>query len=93
MKFSWRPNKAAKNIRKHKVSFHEAATVFADPLSVTVSDPDHSNDEERYIIVGFSNRGRLLMVSHTERGNMIRLISARKLTPEERRQYEEAGFL
>lgn len=92
MKFEWHPQKAAKNIRKHKVSFHEAATVFADPLSITISDPSHSQDEERYIIIGWSNRRRLLMVSHTEYTNRIRLISARQLTRKERKEYEKENF-
>ncbi len=72
--------------------FTEAATVFVDPLSTTVPDPDHSIEEERYIIVGTSHRGRLLMVAHTEQGDRIRIISARELTRRERRQYEEGNI-
>lgn len=81
--------KEAKNIRKHKVTFSEAATVFGDTLSTTVSDPDHSEEENRYIIIGLSHRHRFLMVAHTERGERIRIISARTLTPTEREAYEE----
>jgi hypothetical protein len=73
------------------VSFAEAATIFEDDLSVTIYDPDHSEDEDRYITIGLSNRGRLLMVAHTERGDTIRIISARELTSAEREAYEE-GF-
>jgi len=87
--FEWDPTKADENLRKHKVSFNEATSVFGDFLGTTVSDPDHSLDEHRYITVGLSNRGRLLMVAHAERHERIRIISARKLTPNERRVYEE----
>ncbi|MBO9370783.1 MAG: BrnT family toxin [Chloroflexi bacterium] len=89
MEFEWDPQKAARNWQKHKVHFSEAATVFADPLSVTVVDPDHSAEEDRFIIIGQSYRGRLLIVSFTERGERIRIISARKLTRAERKAYEE----
>ena len=89
LKFEWHPNKANWNKRKHNVSFAEASTVFADPLSATVHDPDHSVEEDRYITVGFSERNRLLIVSHTERGDRIRIISARELTTSERKDYEE----
>ena len=91
MEFDWDPNKATSNLRRHNVSFGEAATVFSDPLSTTVPDPDHSLDEDRAITVGLSHYGRLLMVAHTERGDHIRIISARELTRTERAQYEE-GF-
>jgi hypothetical protein len=91
MEFDWDPNKATSNLRRHNISFGEAATVFSDPLSTTVPDPDHSLDEDRSITVGLSHRGRLLMVAHTERGDRIRIISARELTRTERAQYEE-GF-
>ncbi len=87
--FEWDPTKAKENLRKHRVSFNEATSVFGDFLGTTVSDPDHSLDEHRYITVGLSNRGRLLMVAHAERHERIRIISARKLTPNERRAYEE----
>ncbi|MDL1975035.1 MAG: BrnT family toxin [Deltaproteobacteria bacterium] len=89
MKFEWNPNKAKKNIEKHGVSFDEAATVFFDPLSMTYDDPDHSYDENRYIIIGLSDLGRLLFVSHAETDNIIKIISARQLTRKERKQYEQ----
>ncbi len=88
LQFEWDPNKATHNKRKHKVSFEEAMTVFADTFSATTSDPDHSEEEDRFIIIGYSDHHRVLIVSHTERGNRIRIISARELTPFERRQYE-----
>jgi uncharacterized DUF497 family protein len=71
MKFEWDENKAAKNLSKHQVSFDEAKTVFDDPLYIDFYDPDHSEDEDRYLIVGQSTRGRLLIVSYTERGNQF----------------------
>ena len=89
MNFEWDSRKAARNIRKHGVSFHEAATVFGDPLSITYPDPDHSSSEERYLTVGLSRAGRVLVVAHTDRGGRIRVISARKTTPRERKHYEE----
>jgi uncharacterized protein len=87
MEFEWDAAKAASNRRKHKVSFSEAATVFGDALSATVPDPDHSAEENRYIIVGMSSWGRLLIVAFVERPGS--LIGARKLTLTERREYEE----
>lgn len=87
--FEWDPGKAERNILKHGIPFEEAATVFGDPLSVTVSDPEHSAEEDRYIIVGLSRRHRLLIVSFAERGDRIRIISARELTRAERKAYEE----
>lgn len=87
--FEWDPEKATRNLGKHKVSFSEAATVFEDPLSFTVPDPDHSDEERRLITLGSSAQGRLLMVAHTERGDRLRLISARTLTRSERKAYEE----
>lgn len=89
LQFEWDPLKDSQNQRKHQVSFAEAAFVFADFLSASMPDPDHSDTEDRYIIIGLSNRARPLMVSYTERGNYIRIISARKLTSTERKQYEE----
>jgi uncharacterized DUF497 family protein len=89
VEFEWDPKKAAQNLRKHGVSFHEAATVFGDLLSTTVADPDHSVNEERYITVGMSDRRRLVIVAHTARGERIRIISARELTRTEREVYEE----
>lgn len=90
--FEWNSDKAARNLRKHGVTFEEAATVFRDGLSVTVPDPDHSIEEERFITVGMSSQNRPLIVAHADRGDCIRIISARELTPRERRQYEEAGW-
>ncbi len=89
MEFKWDENKAATNLSKHGVSFDEAKTVFEDALFVDFYDPDRSHEEIRYIIVGQSENGRLLVVSYTERGNTIRLISARKATSSERKAYEE----
>ena len=89
MEFDWDPRKEAKNLRKHKVAFSEAATVFRDTLSTTVPDPDHSEEEDRYLIVGLSRRQRLLIVSHAENGDRIRIISARELTRAEKKVYEE----
>ena len=89
MDFEWDPRKAEANQRKHGVSFTEAGTVFGDEFATTVSDPDHSKDEDRYITVGWSNRRRLLIVSHADRGDRIRIISARALTRNERKTYEE----
>ena len=87
--FEWDPQKARANSEKHGVSFEEGATVFADPLSLTIGDPDHSADEERFVTVGLSISGRLLVVSHTDRGQSIRLISVRPATRRERKAYEE----
>lgn len=89
MNFEWDPKKAETNFRKHKVSFAEAATVFSDALSITIPDPDHSETEERFITIGWSYQHRLLMVSHTDRNQRIRIISARELTKAERKAYEE----
>ena len=89
MDFEWDRSKAAANLAKHDVSFEEAKTVFTDPLYVDFYDPVHSDNEERYFIVGRSNRERLLIVSYTERGNSIRLISARVVTLSEKEAYEE----
>ena len=89
MNFEWDPRKATQNRRKHAVSFHEAATVFGDSLSLTYPDPDHSAAEQRFITVGMSDAGRLLIVAHADRGENIRIISARQTTLRERRHYEE----
>ncbi len=88
MEFEWDREKAKKNNRKHRVSFDEAMTVFYDPLSATFDDPDHSVDEQRLITVGYSSRERLLVVSHTERGKAVRIISARLATTQERKRHE-----
>jgi uncharacterized DUF497 family protein len=90
LRFEWDDHKADLNFRVHAVSFREATTVFADPLSITISDPDHSSAEMRFVDIGLSHLGRLLVVSYTERGIRIRLISARLATAHERKQYEEA---
>ncbi|MBD2412990.1 hypothetical protein FACHB389_28355 [Nostoc calcicola FACHB-389] len=89
MKFEWDENKAARNLLKHRVSFEEAKTLFDDPLYVDFYDPDHSENEEHYLIIGKSSRGRLLIMSYTERGDSIRLISAREVTRSEREAYEQ----
>lgn len=89
MEFEWDRGKATSNLSKHGVSFEEAKTVFDDPLYIDFYDPDHSESEERYLIVGESNQGRLLIVSYTERRDSIRLISAREVTRTEREAYEE----
>ena len=89
MEFEWDEDKAAANLSKHGVLFDEAKTVFYDPLYVDFFDPDHSYDEERYIIMGKSRRHRLLIVSYAERGHLIRVISAREATRGEREVYEE----
>lgn len=89
LRFSWDARKAAANRRRHGVSFEEASTAFADPLSVTIPDPDHSADEERSLLVGRSSQQRLLVIAHAERGDAIRLISARPATRRERLSYEE----
>ena len=89
MILEWDPEKAASNLPKHGVDFHEAASVFDDPLSTTFDDPDHSVDERRYVTIGSALTGRILVVAHTDRGEAIRLISARPATPGERRFYEE----
>ena len=91
MKFEWNPNKAAINLKKHNISFQEATTVFDDPLSVTFPDPDHSIGENRYVIIGISGLGQLLIVSHTDREDQTRIISARRATRQERRFYEEGS--
>ena len=88
MEFEWDPEKAKKNHKKHGVHFDEASTVFYDPLSATFDDHDHSIGEHRLITVGFSSSGRLLVVSHTERGKTIRIISARLATARERTRHE-----
>ena len=87
--FEWNPKKAETNFKKHGVSFVEAASVFFDPLSLTVPDPLHSGEENRFIITGLSDRQRQLVVVHTDRGDKIRIISARLTTPNEKRKYEQ----
>lgn len=89
MEFEWDQTKAAANVSKHAVLFDEAKTVFDDPLYVDFYDPDHSLNEHRYITIGESKQGRLLMVSYTEIGDTIRIVSSREVTSVERKQYEE----
>ena len=91
LRFEWDEEKAAANLKKHKVTFDEATTVFIDPLSITVPDPGYSVDEQRYIDLGSSEKGRVLVVVYTERGSNIRIISCRKATSSERKLYEEGG--
>jgi len=88
MRFEWDRKKANRNRKEHGVSFEEAVTVFYDPLAATVDDPDHSFEEERLITIGFSARGRLMVVSHTERQGVVRIISARRATAHERKRHE-----
>lgn len=90
MRFEWAENKAEGNLFKHGVSFEEAATVFGDPLSDTFDDPDHSRDERRFVIIGVSEKGRMLIVAHTDDGEVVRIISAREPTRGEREFYEES---
>jgi uncharacterized DUF497 family protein len=92
MDFEWDEAKAESNERKHGVSFIEAMTVFADPLSLTGHDPDHSDDEDRYITMGLSAAERLLVISHAERGERVRLINARTATRREQKDYEDGNF-
>jgi len=87
--YEWDPAKAAANVRKHGVSFEEAASVFLDPAALTFLDPDHSEDEERVITIGRSSRQRVLFVAHAERKDWLRIISARRATRREQEQYEE----
>ena len=89
MEFEWDNNKAVTNLQKHGVSFAEAATVFGDPLSTTFPDPDHSINESRFITIGLSTGSKIIILSHTDRGDRIRIISARKATRKEQRFYEE----
>jgi uncharacterized protein len=88
MRFEWDPKKAKSNVKKHGVSFEEAVTVFYDPLSATFDDPDHSGDEPRFVTIGYSSRNRLLFVSHLDRGEILRIISARTATAHERKRHE-----
>ena len=89
MEFEWDPKKSTANELKHEVTFQEASTVFGDHLAMTFADPDHSKDEERYLTFGLSMKNRLLVVSHTYRGEKTRIISARLMDRKERRIYEE----
>ena len=89
MEIEWDPNKADSNLEKHGVPFDEAATAFGDPLSLTIADPDHSDGEERFVLLGQSFAGRLVVVIHAYRDERIRIISARIATRNERRSYED----
>jgi len=89
--FEWDPVKAAANVKKHRVAFDEASTVFGDPLGLLMPDPDHSEEEERYLLLGVSTQQRLLVVAFAERPPRTRLISARRATRRERRRYEAKG--
>ena len=88
MQVEWHPQKAHKNLAKHGISFDEATTVFGDPLAVTIDDPDHSHAERRLLTTGRSKRQRLIIVAHTDEEGRVRIISARDVTPAERKQYE-----
>ena len=92
MQFEWDEEKAESNLRKHEVGFDEAVTVFDDLFYIDFYDPKHSGEEQRFLVVGESNLKRLLIVSYTERNDKIRIISARELTPKERRNYEYGRF-
>jgi uncharacterized protein len=89
LKFEWDAPKSIANVRKHGVSFEEAATVFGDPLALTFADPDHSISEARFVTIGQLHQDLLLIVAHIERGQMIRIISARRATRQERTIYEQ----
>ena len=89
MTFTWDPNKAPANLKKHGVDFREAATVFDDPLSTTFPDEEHSSSERRFVTIGLSARARVLVVVHTDVGEAIRIISAREATRAEQKFYEE----
>ena len=89
MQYEWNAAKAGANLRKHGVSFEEASSVFYDDFAATGEDPDHSSGEHRFITFGVSSQGRLLVVAHTDRGDVVRIISARPATAAERRLYEE----
>ena len=88
MEFKWNPDKEQSNVEKHGADFSEAATVFGDPLELTIADPDHSVGEFRFLSMGRSSLNRILVVSYTERENRIRILSARVAAPKERRDYE-----
>jgi uncharacterized protein len=90
LRFTWHASKAEANLRKHGISFAEAATAFEDPLSITVADPDHSAREDRFVLIGRSNRQHFVVVAHVERDNTIRIISARPASRRERIVYEES---
>jgi uncharacterized DUF497 family protein len=88
MEFEWDPDKAGANAKKHGVDFSEAMTVFADPLELTISDPEHAKGEQRFLSIGQSTAGRLLVVAYTERAGRTRIINAREASSQERKHYE-----
>jgi hypothetical protein len=91
--FKWDQQKAATNLKKHRIDFHEAVTVLEDALSTTFPDPDHSKPgDQRFLSIGISDRQRILVIAHSEEGETVRIISARRATRRERRFYEEAEF-
>ncbi len=90
MLFAWDKEKASRNLVKHRIAFEEAATVFGDPLSNTFPDQDHSIEDQRFVIIGLSEQGRILVVAHTDDGELVRIISAREATHGERKAYEES---
>jgi uncharacterized DUF497 family protein len=87
--FEWDEGKSRQNVKKHGVTFEEAKTVFNDPFAITIADPDHSDEEERYLDIGFSSKGKLLVVCYSERGENMRIIGCRRAMPSERKIYEE----
>jgi len=91
LKFEWDKDKAESNLKEHSVSFEEAATAFGDTLSKTIPDPDHSEGEARYVLIGATTARRVVVVSHTERGDNIRIINARPATRKEIRAYEQGS--
>jgi uncharacterized DUF497 family protein len=92
MIFEWDDAKAALNIEKHGISFYEAATVFADPRGILLPDAEHSQDEDRFLLIGVTGERKLLTVVHVDRKEVLRIISARPAAPRERRDYEQSGF-
>ena len=90
LKFEWDRRKAVLNIKKHGMSFEDAATAFGDPLSVTIHDPKHSDDEDRFLLLGETQDKKLVVVAHTDRKDTIRLINARPATRQERKDYEKS---
>jgi uncharacterized protein len=88
VQFEWDPEKAQRNLTKHGISFDEAASVFGDPLALTIDDPDHSREERRFLTTGVTKSQRLVVVAHTDRNEGVRIISAREATRGERKQYE-----
>jgi uncharacterized protein len=89
MQFEWDPAKDRQNQAKHGVTFAEGQTIFGDPLAWTIEDPDHSTEEFRFLTTGLSSQGRIIIVAHTDRGERVRIITAREVTAAERRVYEE----